>query len=188
MGLNSEIPSIDFGPFLHGSARDREDVASTLDAALRSVGFIYLRNHGIDQRKVDECFNWVSGRSYTYAQLPRVTARQPLNLADDFHLQSKRFFALPEPEKNIAWYSPDRSYHRGYSGVGNEKVRGRICIKECFDSGNPEDDTQPDVWPSEELLPGFRKFMEIFFQVQPKEIAVCKVSIITQYSRGLGLH
>ena len=49
--------------------------------------------------------------------------------------------------------------------MGNEKVRERICIRETFDSGNPEDDRQPNIWPPEELLPGFRKFMEEFFQV-----------------------
>jgi hypothetical protein len=63
--------------------------------------------------------------------------------------------------------APERSHYRGYSGVGNEKVREHVCMKETFDGGNPEDDAQPNVWPPEELLPGFRKFMEEFFQVHP---------------------
>jgi hypothetical protein len=54
-----DIPLIDFSPFLHGSARDRAQVASSIDKAFKSCGFMYLRNHGIDQRKVDECFEWV---------------------------------------------------------------------------------------------------------------------------------
>ena len=78
--------------------------------------------------------------------------------------QSKRFFALSESDKNNVRRSADRSHNRGFSGVGKEKVRECICMKESFDYGNPEDDTQPNIWPPEELLPGFRNFMETFFQ------------------------
>jgi isopenicillin N synthase-like dioxygenase len=61
----SVIPLINFEPYLHGSTADRERVAASVDAGLSSTGFIYLRNHGIDQRKIDECFNWVSGFFHT---------------------------------------------------------------------------------------------------------------------------
>jgi hypothetical protein len=54
-----DIPLIDFSPFLHGSAQDRAQVASSIDKAFKSCDFMYLRNHGIDQRTVDECFEWV---------------------------------------------------------------------------------------------------------------------------------
>jgi len=53
------IPSIDFEPFLHGSAGERQRTASELDEALSSVGFIQLHNHGIEPHKVDACFQWV---------------------------------------------------------------------------------------------------------------------------------
>lgn len=43
-------------------------------------------------------------------------------------------------------------------------MRKHICIKESFDSGNPDEDAQPNLWPSEEVLPGFRDYMEMFFQ------------------------
>lgn len=62
LGMSEEqsIPLIDFDKFLNGSHDDRKDVASAIDAAFRSVGFIYLRNHGIDGDKIDHCFRWVS--------------------------------------------------------------------------------------------------------------------------------
>lgn len=60
MYTKTSIPLIDFDHFLNGSTHDREKVASTIDAAFRSVGFVYLSNHGVDQDKVDECFRWVS--------------------------------------------------------------------------------------------------------------------------------
>ncbi|MCJ1245559.1 hypothetical protein MMC30_002763 [Trapelia coarctata] len=135
MDQDIDIPVIDFKPFLHGSAIDRQHVASTVDEALRSVGFLYITNHGIDQRKIDESFHW-----------------------------SKRFFALSESEKEIAQRPPDRSNHRGYSGVGNGKVRERVCMSESFDVGNPKDEGQPNTWLPEELLPGFREFMGEYFQ------------------------
>lgn len=47
----------------------------------------------------------------------------------------------------------------------NEKVRECICMKENLDSGNPNDDARPNIWPSEELLPGSCRFMDEFFQV-----------------------
>jgi len=83
-------------------------------------------------------------------------------------VQSQRFFALSESEKGIARRPPDRSNHRGYSGVGNEQVRDRVCMKESFDVGNPKDEVQPNLWLPEELLPGFREFMNVFFQVQTR--------------------
>lgn len=76
---------------------------------------------------------------------------------------SQRLFALSESEKaSIRPCSP--SYNHGYSGVGDEKIRDCICMKESFDCGNPEDHERHNSWPTEDLLPGFRHFMEDFFQ------------------------
>ena len=47
-------------------------------------------------------------------------------------------------------------------------MREHKCMKEGFTCGNPKDDEQLNIWPSEELLPGFRKFMEEFFEVSPR--------------------
>jgi len=49
--MHPTVPSIDFKPFLGGTA---------IDEALSSVGFIQLHNHGIEQQQVDACFQWVS--------------------------------------------------------------------------------------------------------------------------------
>ena len=53
--MNPTVPSIDFKPSICGSSSDRLRIASELDEALSSVGFIELRNHGIEQYKVDAC-------------------------------------------------------------------------------------------------------------------------------------
>lgn len=59
--MRPTVPSVDFKPFLCGSAGDRQRIASEIDEALSSIGFIELRNHGVEQDKVDACFQWVCG-------------------------------------------------------------------------------------------------------------------------------
>ena len=90
--------------------------------------------------------------------------------------QSKRFFDLTKSEKDIMQPS-SRSHQRGYSSIGSEKVREHICTKEGFGCGNPEEGSQSNVWPPEELLPGFCAFMEDFFwvlQLEPIFIALVR--------------
>lgn len=58
--MRPNVPSIDFKPFLHGSAGDCQRIASEIDKALSSVGFIQLHNHGIELHKIDACLQWVS--------------------------------------------------------------------------------------------------------------------------------
>ncbi|KIW21228.1 hypothetical protein PV08_01808 [Exophiala spinifera] len=108
--MGSKIPTIDFSRFLTGSAHDRWHTASAVDAALKSVGFFYLIGHGIDQDKIDTCFE-----------------------------MSKRVFSLPHSTKEALSAAP-HSFAQGYCGIGNEKIRGKKGMKESFDIRNPEDD------------------------------------------------
>jgi hypothetical protein len=69
----------------------------------------------------------------------------------------------------LAPHPPGGAHHRGFSGVGVEKVsqkvfdeealqalRGIPDVKESFESGNVKDDLQPNIWLPEDKLPGFR--------------------------------
>jgi isopenicillin N synthase-like dioxygenase len=56
----STVPIIDFAPFLNGDAAEKAQVAEELDEAFRNVGFVYLRNHGVEMERVERCFGWVS--------------------------------------------------------------------------------------------------------------------------------
>jgi hypothetical protein len=71
--------------------------------------------------------------------------------------------------KLLAPHPPGGSHHRGYSGVGVEKVSQNIFdkddikalrsipdFKESFESGNINDKMQPNIWLPEEVLPGFK--------------------------------
>src|SRR5579862_3302387 len=56
---DSPVPIVDYGRFLHGSAAERQHVASQIDEAFRGAGFVFLLNHGIAPAKVAQCFEWV---------------------------------------------------------------------------------------------------------------------------------
>lgn len=53
MAANNNIPIVDLGglPEL-GADRSPGDVVQQLDEAFSTVGFVYLKNHGVDQSKV----------------------------------------------------------------------------------------------------------------------------------------
>ncbi|CAI6339042.1 unnamed protein product [Periconia digitata] len=78
--------------------------------------------------------------------------------------------------KMLAPHPPGGSHHRGYSAPGVEKVsqhvfdEGEIAklreipdYKESFESGNPLDTSQPNIWPPESILPDFQHFLETYF-------------------------
>lgn len=54
------VPLVDFSPFLHGDTVAKATVAQELDDAFRNVGFVYLRNHGVEMERVGKAFWWVS--------------------------------------------------------------------------------------------------------------------------------
>ena len=64
----STLPTIDFSRFLTGSIEDRRRVASEVDDALKTAGSFQLQNHGIPQRKIDECLTAV-GRFFYFEPL-----------------------------------------------------------------------------------------------------------------------
>ncbi|KAF2458471.1 hypothetical protein BDY21DRAFT_410360 [Lineolata rhizophorae] len=144
---SNTVPVVDFGPFLDGKGEDKQRVAKEIDNAFKTVGFVCLVNYGIKQEEVDKCFEW-----------------------------SRRFFDLPMESKMLAPHPPTAAHHRGYSGVGLEKashsdfdekpheeLRQTPDVKESYEIGNEEDEMQPNIWIPEEVLPGFRDFMNAFF-------------------------
>ncbi|KAL1602889.1 hypothetical protein SLS59_004544 [Nothophoma quercina] len=86
---------------------------------------------------------------------------------------SREFFALPYEEKMKSEHPPESNPHRGYSWVGQENLssltrrdRGLEPLKETkesWDQGANDDELNPNLWAATESLPGFRPFMEKFF-------------------------
>ncbi|KAF2278268.1 thymine dioxygenase [Westerdykella ornata] len=153
------IPVVDFSGFLHGTKEERSEVARQIDDAFRSVGFVYLKGHGVESKIIEDAFE-----------------------------VSKEFFDLPMETKMLAPHPPGGTHHRGYSAPGVEKVsqdvfgKGEIAklrevgdlslipdAKESYDIGNPTDSTQPNIWPPTPPfpLPTFRpKTLTLFHSLQ----------------------
>ncbi|KAL2866140.1 isopenicillin N synthase family dioxygenase [Aspergillus lucknowensis] len=143
----SSIPIIDLEPARSGGPEELAKVAHEVYQAFKHVGFAYIKNHGVPQELVNEAFGW-----------------------------SAKFFALPQSDKEKAPHPPEGWYHRGYSGIGREKVvqmvfdkdgiaeRRKIPdVKESFELGNESDERIRNIWIPEETLPGFRGFFATFF-------------------------
>ncbi|KAL6878575.1 hypothetical protein J3F83DRAFT_239395 [Trichoderma novae-zelandiae] len=147
---HSSIPVIDLAPARSGSGEDVQTVAKELYQAFKNVGFAYVKNHGVPEDVVEEAFRW-----------------------------SRQFFNLPQSDKDRAPHPPEAWHHRGYSSVGREKVSQMIFdsaslaaarsvpdVKESFDIGRGDAAApMPNVWPPEDVLPGFRAFFEGFYEV-----------------------
>ncbi|KAF3483550.1 oxidoreductase, 2OG-Fe(II) oxygenase family [Arthroderma uncinatum] len=148
----SHIPVVDFAPFREGSPADAKATGQVIFEAFRDVGFVYLKNHGVPQGVVDDAFSW-----------------------------SKKLFDLPQSEKEKAPHPPEGWWHRGYSGMGREKVTQMVFdkenlgelrkipdVKESFDIGREDDKITPNIWLPESTMPGFRAFFNSFFQINHK--------------------
>lgn len=58
------VPIVDFGAYSsEHSNSDKTRIAGQIDEAFRDVGFVYLKNHGVQKEKVEQCFKWVRGSS-----------------------------------------------------------------------------------------------------------------------------
>ena len=55
--FSGTVHTVDFGPFRDGS--NRQAVANEILDSFKSIGFLYLVNHGMPQDKIDSMFRWV---------------------------------------------------------------------------------------------------------------------------------
>ncbi|MDJ0596480.1 MAG: 2-oxoglutarate and iron-dependent oxygenase domain-containing protein [Pleurocapsa sp. MO_226.B13] len=73
--MSEKIPVIDFAPFREGDRSQRSAISAEIYRACQEIGFMYLKNPGIDSDLVAETFE-----------------------------RSRKFFNLPLSEKNkLAW-------------------------------------------------------------------------------------
>ena len=101
LGQTGGISVIDFGAFLDGSKK--QAVADAMIASFKSIGFVYLVNHGLPQDKIRDMFEWASVRFLSVSMLL-------IRL-----VQSRRFFALPMEKKMLSPHPTSGTHHRGYS-------------------------------------------------------------------------
>ncbi|ORY91601.1 thymine dioxygenase [Leucosporidium creatinivorum] len=162
------VPTIDFGPFLHGTQEEKEAVAKELFDAASTVGFMMLKNfHSAigGKEKVEEAFD-----------------------------KTKQFFQLPmEVKDRLAWQSPESN--RGYVRQGRERVTQAITkeevealreqapdYKETMEIGKDYDSVWPNMWPEEEF-PEFKDWANGFFE----SCHLLHVEIMSALALGMGL-
>lgn len=166
MGSNdcSEIPVIDFGPFLNGSIEDQKRVADEISHACRNIGVYYLKNHSISQDLLNRTFDEV-----------------------------KRFFQLPMEEKKKLTKDWTRA-EIGYTPPFEELVVNIPDYKEVFDfmrelPPNDEylqmegaDHYRGNQWP--ETLPSLRAVL--YDEYVNSAVALCD-SILEAYALSFKL-
>jgi isopenicillin N synthase-like dioxygenase len=137
---NEEIPVLDVAPVLSGEKGGLASVAGQLRQISETVGFFYLKGHGISQDLVDRVFE-----------------------------QSRRFHALPAEVKARVPHKFTDSFQSGYVAPATARskaanveiikdVKPNLMAKFLVTRELPESDPRYksiNVWP--ENLPGFRE-------------------------------
>jgi isopenicillin N synthase-like dioxygenase len=137
-----EIPTLDVGPYLRGEAGGRERVATHLREISMTVGFFYLKGHGLKPGLLERMFG-----------------------------EAKRFHSLPEAEKKKIPYFDVGSLKSGYSAASQDDdyrrsnvniIRGakpnllsKFSVNREGGSGGSMTHGVINVWP--ENLPGFKE-------------------------------
>src|SRR4051812_2732663 len=109
-----QVPIIDVSPLVTG-AGDRRAVARALGEACREAGFFYVVGHGVD--------------ASLQARLEEL---------------SRRFFALPLPEKMAIEMAKAGKAWRGFFPVGGELTSGKPDLKEGLYFGSELGAENPD--------------------------------------------
>ncbi len=143
-----EVPIIDLSPSFGGDEQAMAALAENIRRACSEVGFFYIKHHGIPQHVID--------RAYAAA---------------------KRFFALPETEKQACQIAKSLA-HRGFVPLYEESFYETVAAttanrdhKECFQIGIQLPPDHPDFVPGIPLLgqnlwpevAGFKRDMSAYF-------------------------
>ncbi|KAK4162826.1 Clavaminate synthase-like protein [Cladorrhinum sp. PSN259] len=166
------IETVDLTAFskLSLDARDEKVKAGrALVDALHNLGFVKIKGHGVSREELDEAFAW-----------------------------AKKLFHLPTSQKMKAPHPAGNMPHRGYSGLGQEKVYNKDDVggdkspeelrkisdyKESYEIGSEHDDQQQNIWLPYDVLPGFRAYMTSLYQ----RLAGVGSVILQAIAVGLGL-
>lgn len=99
------IPTIDLTPFtqpsssLPSTAANRYAAGQDLVSALHTLGFVKITGHGVSTEEIQHALSW-----------------------------AKKLFDLPYDEKMKAPHPAGPMPHRGYSGLGLEKVYNAVKV------------------------------------------------------------
>ena len=64
-GRESEVKTVDFSAFTDNSNKQR--VSDAILSSLKSIGFVYITNHGLPEEDVQNMFKWVQSSHYRFS-------------------------------------------------------------------------------------------------------------------------
>lgn len=135
MSLPQGIPSMDLADYTNGSASQRAQFIQDIGQAYEDIGFVAIRNHGIDD-----------------------------NLIAKFYEVVKAFFALHEETKK-KYEIEGLGGQRGYTSFGKEHAKHRNTgdLKEFWHFGQFVEDEDPlkDEYPQNVYVDEVPEFLEI---------------------------
>jgi len=135
MSLPQGIPSVDLANYTHGNEEERQKFIQDIGQAYEDIGFVAIRNHGIDDQ-----------------------------LISDFYKVVKAFFALPEDVKK-KYEIEGIGGQRGYTSFGKEHAKHRNTgdLKEFWHFGQFIEDEDPliDEYPENVYVEEIPDFLEI---------------------------
>ncbi|KAF2438001.1 Clavaminate synthase-like protein [Karstenula rhodostoma CBS 690.94] len=142
-----QVSTLDMSQFRRGSNSERLDFARNLFKCLSTQGFVKLVNHGVPDVAIDKAFE-LNGEFF---KLPKTI--------------KEKYSHPPCANPNRGWVAPgqeDSSAITNFEKGANGGI-SFLDAKESFDLGSPKDPLYDNVWPTEDDLPGFRPYMEIFY-------------------------
>ncbi|KAL9020094.1 MAG: hypothetical protein Q9180_008657, partial [Flavoplaca navasiana] len=152
------LATLDLSLYTTGRHDTQEAFAADLRRELVRHGFVKIVGHGLSDEDINQVFAW-----------------------------NKIFFQLDYEDKAVIAHPGGSDPQRGWSAVGKEnaaslyrtgflKARMASALKdsrmeycdnvveqEHFDQGSTKDLKYPNRWPHEHVLPGFREFMESWY-------------------------
>lgn len=111
----TEIPKLDLSDFVSGDSEKKQNFVSDLGHAYENIGFVAIRNHGIDSQLLSDLYKAVTD-----------------------------FFNLSEDIK-FKYEDADGGGQRGYTGFGKEHAKGSSAgdLKEFWHFGQYVEDGDP---------------------------------------------
>ena len=109
------IPVLDLTLFTQGNDDDKANFVSSLGNAFESIGFVSIKNHGMDEKIIDDLYSGV-----------------------------EQFFSLPTEIKK-KYEIENLAGQRGYTSFGKEHAKGssNADLKEFFQYGQPTASKEP---------------------------------------------
>ncbi|KAJ5107403.1 hypothetical protein N7456_004078 [Penicillium angulare] len=158
-GEFTEIPVVDLANMASESLADRKQVAAEIYKVATTVGFFYIKNHGLPQELFDDAEDW----SRRFFELPHEIKMKSFcggrnNEFIGYLPQAEDLPVSAASHLHVAAASKVEAYALGYENDADERKK----------AGDPPPSDPfhlhgPNAWPSHEELPGFQEWQLYYY-------------------------